>query len=240
MSPGRTIPGCTTRAFIPRSRSCRPETGVDEAHCLGAEPLDEFRTAQMRGVADLQHGLADREQAARWEIAHAEIKVDVELVAGQRHPVRPARDQLGHPGVHHRHLPPWVSRPIRHARAAAGEPIVPGKPCHRVEQRLARQLPHTDRWAADHQYDPATIPGRITNPAKSRFQALTRQMLHDPILTGPLPSWPTHIPRGRARWPVSQAHRTRSFHGASRRFYHSWCRLVCSSGVSLRLPPGRQ
>src|SRR5580704_10127011 len=138
----------------------------------------------MRGVADLQHGMADREQAAHREIAHAEIEVDVELVAGQRHPVRPARDQLGHPGVHHRHLPLRVSRPVRHARAAAGEPIVPGKPGHGVEQRLARQLPHTDRRAADHQDDPATIPGRITDLAKPRFEALTRQMLHDPILTG--------------------------------------------------------
>jgi hypothetical protein len=54
------------------------------------------------------------------------------------------------------------------------------------------------RRAADHQNDPATIPGRITDLAKPRFQALTRQMLHHPILTGPLPSWPTHNSRLQA------------------------------------------
>jgi hypothetical protein len=83
--------------------------GVDKAHCLRPEPFDEFRAAEMRGLADLQHGLADREQAAHWEIVNAEIEVDVKLVTGQRHPVHPARDKLGHPGVHHGHLPLRVS-----------------------------------------------------------------------------------------------------------------------------------
>ena len=72
--------------------------------------------------------------------------------------------------------------------------LSPASPVTGVEQRRARQLPYTDRRAADHQDDPATIAGRITDLAKPRFQALTRQMLHDPILAGPLPSWPTQIP----------------------------------------------
>ena len=79
--------------------------GVDKTHRLGAKALDEFRAAEMRGVADLQHGPADREQAARREVVHAEIEVDVELVTSQRHPVPTACHKLGYPGVHHRHLP---------------------------------------------------------------------------------------------------------------------------------------
>ncbi|MGH3195718.1 MAG: hypothetical protein ACRDOH_03620 [Streptosporangiaceae bacterium] len=63
----------------------------------------------MRGLADLQHSPADREQAARGEVVHAEIEVDVELVTSQRHPVLTGRHKLGRPDVHHRHLPLRVS-----------------------------------------------------------------------------------------------------------------------------------
>src|SRR6202042_2135488 len=52
------------------------DAGVDKAHGLGAEPFDEFRTAQMRRLADLQHGLADREEAARRKTVNAQIEID--------------------------------------------------------------------------------------------------------------------------------------------------------------------
>src|SRR5258708_23439087 len=93
-----------------------------------------------------------------------------------------------------RHLPGRGRRCGRHVPAAAGEPVVPGKAGYRVEHHLARQLPHAHGWAADHQDDLAIIPGRITDLAEPPFQALTRQMLHGPLLAGPIPSFPTYIP----------------------------------------------
>jgi hypothetical protein len=59
----------------------------------------------VRGLADLQYRLAHREQAAWRQVIDAQVQVEVELIAGQRHPVGPAGDKLSHPCVHHRHLP---------------------------------------------------------------------------------------------------------------------------------------
>ena len=80
-------------------------TGVDKPHRVGAEPLDELRAAQVRRIGDLQYSPADPEQAARWQVRHAEVKIDVELIASQRHPVSPGCDKLSGSRVHHRHLP---------------------------------------------------------------------------------------------------------------------------------------
>ena len=126
----------------------------------------------MGGVADLKHSLADREQAACREIADAEVEVDVDLIAGQRHRVRPARDLFGCPGVHHGHLPLRVCRPARPGAAAAGEPVVPFEPRHRVEHRLIRKFPHADGWAPDHQDHLAVTGGRFTDRTEARFQPL--------------------------------------------------------------------
>jgi hypothetical protein len=54
---------------------------VDKAHRFSPEALDELRAAQVRGFADLQHDLANREQAARREVIQAEVQVEIELIA---------------------------------------------------------------------------------------------------------------------------------------------------------------
>lgn len=127
----------------------------------------------MRGITDLQHGLAHREQAAGREVIKAQIKVDEELITGQRHPVRPAGDKLCDPRVHHGDLPLRVSGAIRCPRAAAREPVVPVEPGDLIEHRLGRQLPHAGRWAADDQNDPTVIPRRIADATEPGRQTLT-------------------------------------------------------------------
>jgi hypothetical protein len=62
----------------------------------------------VRGLADLQHGPADREQAACWEVVVADVEVDIELVTGQRHAICSTGDKLSDPRVHHRYLPKGV------------------------------------------------------------------------------------------------------------------------------------
>src|SRR5262249_60989825 len=98
------------------------------------------------------------------------------------------RPALAPRGVHARYLPVRVSRPVRGVLAATGEPVIAGKPPLPVEHRRARQFPHVCRGPADHQDNPAAIAGGIADPAEFRFEALTRQMLHIPILAGTLPS----------------------------------------------------
>ena len=149
------------------------EPRVDKAHRFSPEALDELRAAQMRDLADLQHSLAYREQAACREVIEAEIQVEIELVTGQRHPVGPARDQLRHPCVHHRHLPLRVSRAIGRARAAAGEPVVPVQPGELIECRLGRLISLAHRWAADDQDEQATIPRGSPDLVESGDQTLT-------------------------------------------------------------------
>jgi len=126
----------------------------------------------MRRLADPQHDLAHREQAARGEVVHAEIQVDVELVAAQRHPLGPARDQLGHPRVHHRDLLVRVGGSVRRPRAPAGEPVVPVESGGGVQHRLGRQVPLADRGAADDQDDPAVVVRGLADPAEPGLQAL--------------------------------------------------------------------
>ena len=128
----------------------------------------------MRRLTDPQHGLAHREHAARREVVHAEVEVDVELITGQRHPLGPARDQLSQPRVHHRDLPVRVSRSISRAGAAAGEPVVPVQPVRRVQHRLGRQIPLAGRGTADDQHDQAAITGGLADLAQPRLQALAR------------------------------------------------------------------
>jgi hypothetical protein len=127
----------------------------------------------VRLLADPQHGLANREHAARREVVHAEVHVDKELIAAQRHPLGPARDQLGHPRVHHRDLPVRVGRSIRRARAAAEEPVVSVESGVLVQQRLGRQVPLADRRAADDQDEPPAVLRGLADPAEPGLQALT-------------------------------------------------------------------
>ena len=146
---------------------------VDEPHCLSPEALDEFRATQVRGRADLQHGLAHRKQAACWEIIEAEVKVEVELITGQRHPAGPASDKLSHPRVHQRHLPLRVSRSVGRVRAAASEPAVPVQPGDLVQDRLGRQISLAGSRAADDQNEPATVVRGITDLTEPGRQTLT-------------------------------------------------------------------
>lgn len=97
--------GCHDAGVHPAKPKLAAETGVDKAHCLGAKTLKELHTAQMWGIADLQHGLANREEAACWEVVVAEVKVEVKLITGQRHSVGSTGDKLSDPRVHHRYLP---------------------------------------------------------------------------------------------------------------------------------------
>jgi hypothetical protein len=64
--------------------------------------------------------------------------------------------------------------------------------------------------AADHQDDLAIIPGRITDLTKPRLQTLAREMIHGPILAGPLPSWPTGYPMAEGNRGLAAAPRRRS------------------------------
>jgi hypothetical protein len=127
----------------------------------------------VRSFADFQHGPAHREQAARREVADAEVQVEVELITGQRHPGGPARDKLGDRRVHHRHLPLRVGRSIGSTPAATSEPVVPGQPGNLVEHRFARQLPLAYRRPADDHDDPAAVSRAITDTAQPGLQALT-------------------------------------------------------------------
>src|SRR6266536_266211 len=122
--------------------------------------------------------------AARREVVKAEVEVDVELITGQGHPVSPTGDELRDPGVHNRHLPLRVSRSVRRARAAAGEPVVPGKPGGLVEHGLARQIPLAHRGAANDQNESAAVSRGIADMAEPCHQTLTREMLHSLILAG--------------------------------------------------------
>jgi hypothetical protein len=164
------------------------ETRVDKSHRLSAKALDELRAAQVRGFADPQHGLANRKQAARWQILDTEVQIDIELIPGQGHALPPASDEFRSPGVHHGYLPLGVGRPIRGAFIATGQPVIPYKPGNLVQNRLSRQLPMAHRGTADDQHDPATVLGRITDLAEPGQEALTRQMLHSPIVPrSPIP-----------------------------------------------------
>jgi hypothetical protein len=138
----------------------------------------------VRRLTDPQHHLAHHEHAARGEVVHAQIEVDVELITGQRHPLGPARNQLGDPRVHHRDLPVRVSRPVWRGAAAAGEPVIPFQPVAGVQRGLGRQLPLADHGTADDQDDPAAIAGRLADPVEPGLQTLARRMLHILILAG--------------------------------------------------------
>ena len=112
----------------------------------------------MRRVADLQQNFAHREQAARREVVDAEIKIEIKLITGQRHPVRSPGDELSDPCVHDRYLPKRVRRSIWRARAAAGQPAVPVKPVDVVDDGFGRRVSFADGRAANEQNEPAAVP----------------------------------------------------------------------------------
>ena len=89
----------------------------------------------------------------------------------------------------------WSRTSVAPMRRFASTTCLTRRTARPSESPLSRQLPHTHRWAADHQDDLAIIPGPNTDLAKPRFQALTREVLHGPILAGPAAVQPTDIPR---------------------------------------------
>jgi len=146
--------------------------GVDEPHGLRPEALDELGATQVGVLADLQHRLTQREQAASREVVHAQIQIDIELITSQRHPLGSPGDELGHPRVHHRHLLARVGRTIRHAGAPTGEPVVSGQSRDLVENRLLRQLSPADLRAADDQHQQAVVVWGPADMVEPRLQTL--------------------------------------------------------------------
>jgi threonine aldolase len=176
------------------------DPGVDEPDRFGPEALDELRAAGVRRLADPQHGVTHREQAPCRKVVHAEVQIEVELIACQCHPLGSSGHQFGQPGVDHRHLLVRMCRAVRCAGAATGEPVVPLEPGDLVQHRLLRQLPLAHLRAADEQYQPAAVLRGLADMVETGLQALTRQMLHNPDSRQPPPDWPTDIlpPHGRA------------------------------------------
>jgi hypothetical protein len=175
--PGRRVADPDrSRHHYPSVHAAEPqltaEPGVDEAHRLAPEALDELRAPQVRRLADPQHGLADREHAARREVIHAQVQVNVELITAQRHPLGPACDQFSDPRVHHRDLPVGVGRPVRCTAAAADEPVVTVEPGGRVQYRRSRHVALADRGAADDQDHPAAVARGLPDLAEPGLQAL--------------------------------------------------------------------
>ena len=117
--------------------------------------------------------MAHREQGACREVVEAEVQVEIKLITCQRHPVGTARDKLSYPRVHHRHLPLWISRPIRCAPATAVEPVVPVKPGDLIQHRLGRQVSLVNSRAADDQHEPTAVLRGIADLAEPGRQALT-------------------------------------------------------------------
>src|SRR4029077_7995689 len=54
----------------------------EHARCL-AKPRREFLAAEMRLIADLDHGGTDRQLRPGRDVLGAEVEIDVELVAGE-------------------------------------------------------------------------------------------------------------------------------------------------------------
>ena len=68
--------------------------------------------------------VADRQPGPGRQVGLRQVEVDVQLVAGERHPLRPVGHELGGPGVHDVELHLGVGGAVRRALAAPLEPPV--------------------------------------------------------------------------------------------------------------------
>ena len=84
--------------------------------------------------------VADRQPGPGRQVGRRQVEVDVELVAGQRHPLRPVGHERGGPGVHDVELHLGVGGAVRRALAAPLEPGVADEPDLEVELPLAQHL----------------------------------------------------------------------------------------------------
>ena len=121
-SPVRIVPGTTTLALMPARVEADADVGVDEAHGREAEALGELGAAPVRLIGDLHDRLADAQPGARRQLLGAEVEVDVQLVAGERPPLRRTGDQRHGPDVHDVELHVGMGRAVGRARAG---PLVP-------------------------------------------------------------------------------------------------------------------
>jgi len=102
----------------------------------------------------------------------AEVKVEVKLITGQRHPAGSAGDKLSDPCVHHRYLPVWVRRSIWCAFAAARQPVVSVKAAGFADYRFGWHVPFADGRAANEQHEAAAVVRGTTDLAEPCHQAL--------------------------------------------------------------------
>src|SRR5438094_10051273 len=93
-------------------------------------------TTLFRSLAELDHGRADLNPAARRQVGAADVEIDIELVACIRPTVSIPRHRRRCPRVHERQLGIWIRTTIRGVGASSNPPgvalqtIVDIKPGH--------------------------------------------------------------------------------------------------------------
>ena len=103
VSPRRTRPGSTTRAFMPRRRSARPLGEFTKR--VASEPKRAVNFApRVRHVGHLDDRRAERQSRSRRKVFRPQVEVDVELVPRESPPFPVGRQKRDHARVHEREL----------------------------------------------------------------------------------------------------------------------------------------
>ena len=142
-----------------------------QAQRIDAEPRRELRAAGMRRRRHLERRLPEVEHGARGEVVDAEVEIDVDLVAGERHALRRRRHQQRGARVHHRHLRLGIGRSGGPAPAAALTPVVADEALLDVDHHLCRDLPLLHCRAHDQQLDRALVARRRSHGRRGRLPA---------------------------------------------------------------------
>ena len=135
-SPTRIVPGCTTRALIPRRLSARPTGELTNFIASSPKRATNLLHPVCGSGRDLDHRRADGQTRAGRQVLAAQIEIDVQLIAGQGPALGVLRDQRRGAHVHHIELHLRMRPAIDAARAAAPAPRVADQPLDQIELAL--------------------------------------------------------------------------------------------------------